>query len=76
MNEEQLNNEEFKIYKQGCIDGLEYALKLVRYNRDQYGDMDVNKAWIEAHREIRVSIEASLERIKKNQPADSTSSTM
>jgi hypothetical protein len=74
IREEKLSDKELKAYEDGFLHGLEYALKLVRYNREKFGDMDVNKAWIEAHREIRISIEASIERIKNGENKDSSSS--
>lgn len=73
---EKETDKELKDYEDGYLHGLEYALKLVRYNREKFGDMDVNKAWIEAHKEMRISIEASIERIKNGKCKDSTSSVM
>ena len=71
-----MNDKELISYKNGYINGLECALRLIRYNREKFGDMDVNKAWIEAHREIKTFVEAEIERVKKDEFKDLNTSVM
>lgn len=48
-------------YSLGYVHGLEYALKLVKYNQDKYGDLSVNNIFYVVHKEIKVLLQNAIE---------------